>query len=71
MSSPRPADGDEPAPAPLTFDDGATPTLPLEFALNSSSPTSSDGVVVAVETDPGSTTVPQLSDAAASRTTPR
>ncbi len=66
MSPPRPAGAveTEPAPAPLTFDDGATPALPLEFALNSSSPTSSDGVVVAVETDPaGSTTVPQLSDA--------
>jgi Cell Wall Hydrolase len=66
MSPPRPA-GDgatEPAPAPLAFGDGATPSVPLEFALNSSSPTSSDGVVVAVETDPaGMTTVPQLSDA--------
>ncbi len=46
----------------LAFDDGATPGLPLEFALNSSSPSSSDGVLVAVETDsPGETTVPQLS----------
>jgi Cell Wall Hydrolase len=48
----------------LEFDDGATPALPLEFALNSSSPTSSDGVLVVVETDPAQeTTVPQLSAA--------
>jgi hypothetical protein len=48
----------------LEFDDGATPGLPLEFALNSSSPTSSDGVLVAVETDPAQqSTVPQLSSA--------
>ena len=57
----------EPVGAPfvaLEFDDGATPAAPLEFALNSSSPTSSDGVLVAVETDPAQqTTVPQLSDA--------
>jgi hypothetical protein len=48
----------------LEFDDGATPAAPLEFALNSSSPTSSDGVLVVVETDPAhETTVPQLSAA--------
>jgi Cell Wall Hydrolase len=64
MSPPLPADGDEPEPAALSFDDGSTPAAPLEFALNSSSPTSSDGVVVAVETDgSGLTTVPQLSTA--------
>jgi len=66
MSPERPDDGGPPpAPSPgLAFDDGATPGLPLEFALNSSSPTSSDGVLVAVETDPaGETTVPQLSPA--------
>ncbi len=64
MSSQRPAEGDEPETAPLSFDDGATPAAPLEFALNSSSPTSSDGVLVAVETDgAGQTIVPQLSDA--------
>jgi hypothetical protein len=54
MSPRQPSEGDE-APPPLvalSFDDGATPALPLEFALNSSSPTSSDGVLVAVETDP-------------------
>jgi Cell Wall Hydrolase len=63
MSPLRPANGDEPEPA-LTFDDGATPAAPLEFALNSSSPTSSDGVVVVVETDgSGLTIVPQLSAA--------
>ena len=64
MSPQRPAEGDEPETAPLSFDDGATPAAPLEFALNSSSPTSSDGVLVAVETDgAGQTIVPQLSDA--------
>jgi Cell Wall Hydrolase len=66
MSPPRPAEGgeQEPAPAATAFDDGATPAPPLEFALNSSSPTSSDGVVVVVESDgSGLTTIPQLSDA--------
>jgi Cell Wall Hydrolase len=63
MSPERPADGDQPESAALGFDDGATPAAPLEFALNSSSPTSSDGVVVAVEDESGVTTVPQLSDA--------
>ncbi len=63
MSPPRPADGDEPEPAATAFEDGATPAAPLEFALNSSSPTSSDGVVVVVEADgTGVTTVPQISD---------
>ena len=64
MSPPRPADSGETEPesAALTFDDGATPAAPLAFALNSSSPTSSDGVLVAVETDPaGMATLPQLS----------
>jgi cell wall hydrolase len=64
MSPPRPSDSDQAGPAPLTFGDGATPALPLEFALNSSSPTSSDGVVVAVEMDgSGVTMVPQISAA--------
>jgi len=66
MSPERPDDG-APPPGPnpgLAFDDGATPGLPLEFALNSSSPAPSDGVLVVVETDPaGETTVPQLSAA--------
>jgi hypothetical protein len=62
MSPQRPAEGDEPETAALSFDDGATPAAPLEFALNSSSPTSSDGVAVVVEADgSGLTTVPQLS----------
>jgi hypothetical protein len=66
MSPPRPAEGGEQerAPAATSFDDGATPAPPLEFALNSSSPISSDGVVVVVESDgSGLTTIPQLSDA--------
>jgi hypothetical protein len=66
MSPPRPADGGErePESAAVAFDDGATPAAPLEFALNSSSPTSSDGVLVAVEIDPAVLTiVPPLSAA--------
>jgi hypothetical protein len=66
MSPPRPADEAPSAsePAPITVDDGATPAVPLEFALNSVSPTSSDGVVVVVESDgSGLTFVPQLSAA--------
>jgi hypothetical protein len=64
MSPQHPAEGDEPETAALSFDDGATPAAPLEFALNSSSPTSSDGVVVVVEADgSGLTTVQQLSAA--------
>jgi hypothetical protein len=63
MSPPRPDDGDDAAPEASAFEDGATPAAPLEFALNSSSPTSSDGVVVVVEADDsGVTTVPQISD---------
>jgi len=53
MSPVRPGDPERaPGLAASTFSDGATPALPLEFALNSSSPTSSDGVVVAVVSDP-------------------
>ena len=44
---------------PAVFTDGATPGLPLEFALNSSSPTSSDGIVVSVELDPRGTDAAQ------------
>ena len=53
MSPLNPGDGRERPPAVATpvFSDGATPAVPLAFALNSSSPTSSDGVVVVVETD--------------------
>ena len=53
MSPVRPGDG-ESAPA-ATFSDGATPAVPLEFALNSSSPAPGDGIVVAVEIDPNAT----------------
>jgi hypothetical protein len=66
MSPERPDDnGSPPAERPgLAFDDGATPGLSLEFALISSSPTPSDGVLVVVETDsPDQTTIPQLSAA--------
>jgi hypothetical protein len=40
-----------PVPQELAVTDGATPTLPLEFALNAESPTPTDGVVVDVQTD--------------------
>jgi hypothetical protein len=66
MSPERPDQGGPPpATRPgLAFDDGATPGPSLEFALNSSSPTPSDGVLVVVETDSANeTTVPQLSSA--------
>jgi spore germination cell wall hydrolase CwlJ-like protein len=66
MSPEGPSSGREAAPplVALSFDDGATPAPPLEFALNSSSPTSSDGVLVIVEIDPAmQTTVAQLSSA--------
>jgi hypothetical protein len=47
------------SPAPGTegpsFSDGATPALPLDMALNSSTPTPSDGVLVVVEVDPSQT----------------
>ncbi len=62
-----PAPPGDPARAPRAaaapFSDGATPSPPLEFALNSSSPTSTDGIVVAVVTDPGApqTTVAEQS----------
>jgi Cell Wall Hydrolase len=53
MSPVHPGDPERaPGVAATTFTDGATPSVPLEFALDSSSPTSSDGVVVAVVTDP-------------------
>ena len=64
MSPLRPRDSERaPSGAAATFSDGGTPAVPLEFALNSSSPTSSDGVVVAVVTDPNAreTTIAQQS----------
>ena len=62
MSPVRPGDSERlPGVAATTFSDGATPAVPLEFALNTSSPTSSDGVVVAVVTDPNETTVARQS----------
>jgi hypothetical protein len=46
-------DGDQaPDSRGPSFSDGSTPAPPLEFALNSSTPTSSDGVLVMVEADP-------------------
>ena len=71
MSPEQPDDGGPPpSPRPgLAFDDGATPGLALEFALNSSSPTPSDGVLVVVETDSANeTTDRQMSTPTASRT---
>ncbi|HXZ14929.1 MAG TPA: cell wall hydrolase [Roseiarcus sp.] len=54
---------DRPAPAPGAQEsaptDGATPAVPLELALNASSPTPTDGVVVDVRLDgaPSQTTI--------------
>ena len=65
MSPERPNDGGPSAPVSdgLSFGDGATPAAPLAFALNSSTPTSSDGVVVVVEADSGQqTTVEPMSN---------
>ena len=45
---------------PRQFDDGATPSVPLELALNSSTPTPSDGKVIVVAAQ---TTVAAQSDA--------
>jgi len=50
MSPVQPAEVLRPPAAPA-FSDGATPSVPLEFALNSSSPTSTDGILVAVQID--------------------
>lgn len=58
MSPVRPGDGERvPSESSLSASDGATPGVPLEFALNSSSPTSSDGILVVVVADPSQTTV--------------
>ena len=53
MSPVQPGDPERaPSAEASSVSDGATPAVSLEFALNSSSPTSSDGVVVVVETGP-------------------
>src|SRR5271165_599906 len=56
--SPAPPGGVAPASdaGDLAFTDGATPAAPLEFALNSSTPTPSDGVLVVVEDEEAQTT---------------
>jgi spore germination cell wall hydrolase CwlJ-like protein len=58
-SSPRQASSGsagapEPTAAMRAFDDGATPNIPLEIALNSSTPTPSDGVRRIIVARPGS-----------------
>jgi hypothetical protein len=52
-----------PGALPLAVTDGATPGVPLEFALNAGSPTPNDGVVVDVQPDsvPPQTTVAERS----------
>jgi hypothetical protein len=53
MSPARPGDTNRAEDsADQTFSDGTTPATPLDFALNSSSPAPSDGVLVVVEMDP-------------------
>jgi Cell Wall Hydrolase len=62
MSPLRPGDREGATDSGATsFGDGATPAISLDFALNSSSPTSSDGVVVAEQSDPSQTTVAEQS----------
>jgi Cell Wall Hydrolase len=47
--------GSEASVAPTrVFDDGATPSIPLEIALNSSTPTPSDGIPLIIVARPGS-----------------
>jgi spore germination cell wall hydrolase CwlJ-like protein len=59
----RVADVDPSGPTgPLPFGDGATPGAPLDFALNSSTPTPSDGKLMIAEQKPA----PQTTVAAAS-----
>ncbi len=60
MSPGGPDDSERtPGALALSVTDGATPTTPLEFALNAKSPTPTDGVVVDVRTDspPPQTTI--------------
>jgi spore germination cell wall hydrolase CwlJ-like protein len=45
------------------FDDGATPSVPLEMALNSSTPTPSDGEAIVAARPPAQTTTAAQSDA--------
>jgi spore germination cell wall hydrolase CwlJ-like protein len=45
------------------FDDGATPSVPLEMALNSSTPTPSDGEAIVAARPPAQTTAAAQSDA--------
>jgi len=48
------------AAAPAQFGDGATPTVPLEVALNSSTPTPSDGkLIIVAQRTPAQTTLAQ------------
>ncbi len=62
----RVADVDPSAPSgPLPFGDGATPGAPLDFALNSSTPTPSDGKLLIAEQKPA----PQKAAATAQATT--
>jgi hypothetical protein len=65
MSPSQPGEGGRSASLPPgpSLSDGATPAPPLEFALNSSSPASSDGVLVIVEADSaGEHAVSQLAE---------
>jgi spore germination cell wall hydrolase CwlJ-like protein len=74
----RVADVDPAAPSTLLpFGDGTTPGAPLDFALNSSTPTSSDGKLVVAEQKPAQTkpvataqaTAPSPASAAAAQVT--
>jgi spore germination cell wall hydrolase CwlJ-like protein len=59
-AAPGAASGEAAAPAPAQFGDGATPNVPLEVALNSSTPTPSDGKpIIAAQRTPAQTTLAQ------------
>ena len=72
--SPRGPDSARAAPgATASVSDGATPAVPLEFALNAESPTPTDGVVVEIQGDgpPDTRSPPSPRSAAESPTMPR
>ena len=59
-ASPDAASSEAAAPAPPQFGDGATPNVPLEAALNSSTPTPSDGkLIIVAQRTPAQTTLAQ------------
>ena len=56
---PSPANAETASTSVRSFDDGATPTVPLEVALNSSTPTPNDGVRIIIAAKPETTLAPK------------